>query len=879
MKVRSKKNDLGGGGEVQVGRGLWAELAALLLLTLTAFFFVSIYSEHRVAVTVAGAGAPPLSNACGWAGQALAGILIAYLGLIGSYVLVCVFASWAMCAFFRIGIVGWPWRIIGALLLVANVAALEFCFYGESPLLPATYRTAFEDPFRSGGYWGQLIGFAMSQYFGSTGTYLVAGLCILSGICLVADVRMTPLVRLMVLAGRDAAVDVQRRVPGFWGSLRGAWRRRAAERRARARFKERNAPRESAERAEKKAEPVRASASASRDIDIDADTDMDDIDEVASRPRAKGRSRGKARGTTAGAVNEDFDRDEADDSEDVNEDVDEADDEEGAERDGEADVDETAAAAVIAPAAPRAPVERKIRLSSKPAEPDGGAMRFEETQLRLAGVYSLPPITFLEDPPAVNHEEGRDELEEVAAKIEKTLLSFKIEARVEEIQRGPVITQYEVSIAAGIKVHKIVSLADDMAMALSARSIRVVAPIPGKSAVGIEVPNRKRELVGLKELMQSKAFADSQAQLPLVLGKDVAGEPIIADLTRMPHLLIAGSTGSGKSVCINTIIISMLMTRTPEELKLVLIDPKMVELSSFEDIPHLLTPVITDMKKAPAALEWLVRKMEQRYALLANAEVRNIQGYNQLDKKTIFERLAPRIGHEEAEKAPEKLPYLVVIIDELADMMMSSSKEVESSIIRLAQKSRAVGIHVILATQRPSVDVITGLIKSNMPCRISFMVASRIDSRTILDRNGAERLLGQGDMLYMAPGSSDVIRAQSTFVSDKEIRKIVRFLQKETKPEFSKEIEGFLDGGGEPRQEMEPGEDDDLYEDAVRVILETQRGSASLLQRRLGVGYTRASRLMDLMQTQGLVGPYRGSKARDVYQSLEEWEAAQSASE
>lgn len=378
-------------------------------------------------------------------------------------------------------------------------------------------------------------------------------------------------------------------------------------------------------------------------------------------------------------------------------------------------------------------------------------------------------------------------------------------------------------------------------------------------------------MVCLRELMQSVAFHESDARIPLLLGKDAAGDPIVEDLTRMPHLLIAGSTGSGKSVCINSIIASMLMTRSPEELKLILVDPKMVELSYFEDIPHLLTPVITDMKKAPAALEWLVRKMDQRYELLNKARVRQIRDYNQLGKDELFKRLSEKMSHEEADQIPESLPYFVIVIDELADLMMASAKEVEGSIIRLAQKSRAVGIHVILATQRPSVDVITGLIKSNLPSRISFKVASRIDSRTILDRNGSEKLLGDGDMLYLPPGTSNLLRAQATYISDKELKRIVKFLRKEAQPEFSSEIEGFLvgraDGGG--RMTVE----DDLYEDAIRVVLETQRGSTTLLQRRLGIGYTRASRLMDIMSEMGIVGPYKGSKAREVHMTIEEWEA------
>ena len=341
----------------------------------------------------------------------------------------------------------------------------------------------------------------------------------------------------------------------------------------------------------------------------------------------------------------------------------------------------------------------------------------------------------------------------------------------------------------------------------------------------------------------------------------------------MPHLLIAGSTGSGKSVCINTIITSMLMTRSPEELKLILVDPKMVELSTFEDIPHLLNPVITDPKKAPAALEWLVRKMDQRYDLLSKVGVRDLKSFNDLEHEDRYNRLIEKgVSHEEADEVPKKLPYMVIVIDELADLMMTSSKEVETAIIRLAQKSRAVGIHLILATQRPSVDVVTGLIKSNLPSRICFKVASKIDSRTVLDKIGGEKLLGMGDMLYQPPNSDTLERAQCTYVSDKEINKIVKHLRKEAKPQFSQEITNFLEGQQEGGGDGVPGADDDRFDEAVRIVIETGRGSTTLLQRRLGVGYTRASRMMDLMSEYGILSAYNGSKAREVRITIEEWE-------
>jgi S-DNA-T family DNA segregation ATPase FtsK/SpoIIIE len=485
------------------------------------------------------------------------------------------------------------------------------------------------------------------------------------------------------------------------------------------------------------------------------------------------------------------------------------------------------------------------------------------------GPYRLPPLDMLNSPvPAVNSLD-RPILEQTAGKIEETLRHFKIDARVVEVQKGPTITQYEVSLAAGIKVHKIMNLADDLAMALKAPSIRIVAPIPGKSTVGIEVPNRNRSTVGLRELIESPEFRDEEFKLPLALGKDVAGTPVIGDLGEMPHLLIAGSTGSGKSVSINSIIINLLLTRTPDEVKMILVDPKMVELAPFENIPHLLSPVVTDMKKAPAILGWTVEKMDERYELLAMAGVRHITSYNALGREKLRERLQGKVDEADLDGFPEHLPFIVVIIDELADLMMTASKEVEASITRLSQKSRAVGIHVILATQRPSVDVITGLIKANMPSRISFHVASKVDSRTILDRNGAEKLLGKGDLLYLPPGTSALLRVQGTFVSDKEIREVVEFVTRQAEPQFNPELTKFgVDGARDGTEE------DELYEEAVRVVLGSQRGSVTLLQRQLEIGYTRASRLMEIMHESGLVGPFKGSKAREVYYTLEEWEEA-----
>ncbi|MEW6744223.1 MAG: DNA translocase FtsK 4TM domain-containing protein [Planctomycetota bacterium] len=477
--------------------------------------------------------------------------------------------------------------------------------------------------------------------------------------------------------------------------------------------------------------------------------------------------------------------------------------------------------------------------------------------------YVFPALDILEPHPPVATGQIEKHTRECSRILEQTLASFRIEAEVADTCRGPVVTMYEMELAPGTKVDRIRALEDELAMALKVRKVRIVAPLPGKSTVGIEVPNAVRETVTLRELLESSGYQKRNLAIPVMLGKDVAGNPLVDDLARMPHLLVAGATGSGKSVCLNSIIMSLLFTRTPDQIKLILIDPKMVELSAFAKIAHLLCPVVTDIKRVPTILEWAVGKMEARYDVLHRVGVRNIYAFNELSPNEIAERL----GRPPDSEDETRMPFVVIIVDELADLMMASGKEVETLITRLAQKSRAVGIHVILATQRPSTNVITGLIKANMPTRISFMVASKVDSRVVLDVNGAEKLIGAGDMLYLTPRCSDVIRAQCSYVDDREIRDVVRFLRETCAPEYSRELV-------QERRALEsdPAQEDDLWEEAVRFVLSTQRGSASLLQRRFKIGYTRASRLIDLMGEEGLLGDFKGSQAREVLCSLEEWE-------
>ncbi len=482
--------------------------------------------------------------------------------------------------------------------------------------------------------------------------------------------------------------------------------------------------------------------------------------------------------------------------------------------------------------------------------------------------WTFPPLDLLDPEDASDPEISQDLLRSSADAIERRLASHRVEAKVVAISSGPAVTVFELELGEGQRVGSMTKFAPDLAAALKAISIRIVAPIPGKHTVGVEVPNPNRRIVRLRELLEENNEKKDQLRVPLFLGCDVAGKSIVEDLSAMPHLLIAGATGSGKSVCINSILLSILMTRSPDEVRLILIDPKMVELQNYAKIPHLMCPVVSNMKRASSVLSWVVEKMEQRYALLSAVGVRNLASYNALGEAKIKNLIGPGF---DPELTPVQLPSIVVVIDEFADLMAVAASDVELSIQRLAQKSRAVGIHVILATQRPSRDVITGLIKANLPTRIAFKVSSKTDSRVVLDANGSEQLLGNGDMLYIPPRTSTLVRAQGAFIGDEEIFQVVEFLvQQGGEPEYERSLVQEPSGKGRGAADQ-----DELYEDAVRTVLEEQRGSATLLQRKLGIGYTRASRLIELMAEDGIVGEFQGSKSRQVMLNLEQWEAQQ----
>ncbi|MBV8129713.1 MAG: DNA translocase FtsK 4TM domain-containing protein [Planctomycetaceae bacterium] len=486
--------------------------------------------------------------------------------------------------------------------------------------------------------------------------------------------------------------------------------------------------------------------------------------------------------------------------------------------------------------------------------------------------YELPPRELLEPPAPFPIQGHETQIHARAMLLERTLLDFGYRVRVVQIDTGPVITQFEIELEAGLRVSRVMSLADDLAIALAVPSVRIVAPIPGKTTVGIEVPNDRRVVVRLSEVIASVEPSTRPSKIPLYLGKDVKGTPMVFDLADMPHLLMAGSTGTGKSVCLNAMILSILMTKRPDEVKLILVDPKKVELSQYKKIPHLMHPVVTDMKKAESILAWACEKMDERYELLRRAEVRNIQGYNQLGAAELLERMRPE-DQEEQKRIPTHMPYIVIVADEMADLMMTAAKEVEQYIVRLAQLSRAVGMHLILATQKPVVDVVTGLIKGNMPARISFKVASRGDSRVILDEIGADRLLGNGDMLFLIPGTSQIVRSQGTYVSDAELKRVCQYLERYP-VEFSREVMQHQVSGA-PGKDRSAGlkERDELYEPAIEIVIREGRGSCSLLQRALGIGYGRAARLVDFMAEDGIVGEFKKGEPREVLYSWEEWEA------
>ncbi|HEX7631236.1 MAG TPA: DNA translocase FtsK [Lacunisphaera sp.] len=535
------------------------------------------------------------------------------------------------------------------------------------------------------------------------------------------------------------------------------------------------------------------------------------------------------------------------------------------------------------PAAAKAPVAGKIELN---------IVKAEETKKAKVALpqsddknYEFPPLKLLREQVRADGSNSEEEHRQNAENLLRILGEFGVEVTLGEIHVGPVITCYEVIPAAGVRVEKISGLDKNIALGMRAQSVRILAPIPGKAAVGVEVPNQKATPVGMREILESSAWNDEKRELPIALGKDVSGKPLISDLSKMPHLLIAGATGSGKSVCINSIVASILYSKSPKDVRLIMVDPKVVELKIFNPLPHMLIPVVTEPKKVPAALKILLKEMERRYQVFAKVNVRNITGFNNR-KKDKPEPLPPEQQAEldgvvEEIEIPDRLPYIVAIVDELADLMMVSPAEIETSIARLAQLARAAGIHLIIATQRPSVNVITGVIKANLPSRIAFQVASQVDSRTILDGKGADTLIGRGDMLFSPPGSSKLVRAQGAFVADEEVQSIVEFLKRNGPPQYDQSVQQQIDRAAKEEEEGDEeggdeegdmGDDSALFQQALDVLKSTKRASTSMMQRRLRIGYNRAARIMDLMEDKGIVGPENGSSPREILVDLDTYQ-------
>ncbi|MEQ8210070.1 MAG: DNA translocase FtsK 4TM domain-containing protein [Lacipirellulaceae bacterium] len=801
------------------------DLFSLLLLVVAALVGTALwtYDATDPPSTLVFPPKETISNACGAAGAYVAHYLFSSVGYAAIYVAASL-AVTALILIFRRAVDqpvlrGFGWT--ASLIAVATLATMALPNSTPGPEIGA------------GGYVGAMGHALLESHFASFGAYILAFAVLLAGILLSTDYFLLRFATTTTAVGGAGLVKVGR-IGGRVASL-GSNRRK---------------------------------------------TDLDDIAELEDDEEAEYEYEEEAEGE-----DEEYDYEE-EDEEDA-----EWEDEEEEEADPEPLTIKTPAPKEETPANPAAEVATgAAAVASGLKEKLAGALRIKNPntkrderteiieQLEAAdhqGVddldYQLPPLDLLLEAEDVCYEDYEREVRRRAKVLEKTFANFGFNVKVVEIETGPVIAQYELELEAGLRLAKIMNLADDIAVALRVPGVRIVAPLPGKNSVGIEVPNDTRQVVRMREVIEEANGKARRMKIPIYLGKDVTGNPMVVDLAKLPHLLIAGRTGTGKSVCLNSIIVSMLMSRGPDEVRMLMIDPKMVELSGYKKLPHLMHPVVTDMRKAEAILAWSVDKMEERYELLAKAGVRQISVYNELSEEELRDRMQPR-SDAEWEQIPKSLPYIVIVADEMADLIMTCGKEVQDHIIRLAQKSRAVGIHLILATQKPTVDVITGLIKSNLPARIAFQVASRTDSQVVLDANGADKLLGNGDMLFLSPGTSTLLRGQGTFLSDDEITDITDFVGTDS-PQFAKElIELKTKEEQEAASAGGPADDrDELYNEAVEIVIREQRGSVSLLQRCLSIGYGRAARLIDFMAEDGIVAAYNGAKAREVTMTMADW--------
>ena len=790
---------------------------------------------------------PVVTNACGYWGALIASALLDSIGL-ASVVFVVGLGALATALLLKPNIDSPVLRSLGATILLTGVATL-------ASLLPLPIQGM--PVVGNGGYLGAMTSTWLLDHFAPTGAWILTITTLAVGVLLASDyvlVRLGGVVAHGALrVSKSGVKNTQRVLPAL--------------RRKRRPFTDTEEP-----------------------ITLDVD-DADYEESSTHEPTIKFRKRPtKAAAREAEVVEEDPESWQADDEsaewadyeyeddseqewEDEDEDIseDEADSHEMELEDETVNVRNDAVHEVPSP---------KIRNPRKKEKSDPRRALFEEMSESMpSGIedYHLPALELLEQSDDISFEEQEREVRNKARILTETFRDFGFNIRVTHIDTGPVIAQYEIELEAGLRLSKITGLSDDLAIALRVPSVRIVAPIPGKNTVGIEVPNENRQVVRLRDVIEESDTQSAKMNIPVFLGKDVSGNPMVVDLAKMPHLLIAGRTGTGKSVCLNAIITSILMCCRPDEVRMLMIDPKMVELSGYGRLPHLMHPVITDMQKAEAILAWAVEKMEERYSLLAKVGVRHINSFNDLGREEVLRRLEVDESEDGKADVPEKLPFIVIVADEMADLMMTAGKDVEQHIIRLAQKSRAVGIHLILATQKPTVDVITGLIKSNLPARLSFQVASKTDSRVVLDENGADKLLGNGDMLFLWPGTSTLIRGQGTYLSDEEIDTVCEHCS-EGEQNFVGELLNLKvskEDDGETASMDTIKKRDPLYDSAIEVVIREGRGSCSLLQRCLGIGYGRAAKLIDFMAEDGIVGAYNGSKAREVVMTMSQWNAMQ----
>lgn len=823
------------------------EICGVLILGATFLLFLALATdgyqgENRRPITALG----DIPNALGEPGAAVAGFLYILLGH-GAHVLYVLTFVWGAMLLRHLPLDRLPTRLVGTLLLASAVAGLLHINYASPDI--GHY---------PGGALGAFVSHALEGPFGPVGANIISATLGVIGLLLATEflfVRATHTIVLAVMLAIRSLGDLRHRVSltvTGYRARRQAWQERRSEREKTA-TKIRATERKSILKAPfaKKEVKIKEAPEAVEEITFE-EADLSRIRVTAASPPEVQELPFDA----APGVDEEVEA------------VHDGSYENGTAAQGAEEEEANLNADVGEINSYLTEYGPKIRTS-------GSIAALEILRRKTAFDEELPPdyeypkkftkpdIEMLERARLTRHEDHTAALRQMGLLLEERLRTFGIEARVTDVTRGPTITRFELEPAPGIKVSRFMSLADDLALALKAHRVRVEAPIPGKGRVGIEVPNDEREAVVIRELLESRTFNRSGGALTLALGKDITGDVIVADLATMPHLLVAGATGAGKTVCVKTVLASLLFSKTPEEMQLMLIDPKMVELSIFNDIPHLITPVVIDPKKAAASLNWLINEMEERYRLFAHLRVRNIEIYNQSVENGEIEMAGAEQGDDtETMSIVRKLPYIVCIIDELADLMMLARAEVEDAIARLAQLARAVGIHLIIATQRPSVDVLTGVIKANFPARVSFQVSSRVDSRCILDEIGAERLIGQGDMLYLPPGRSKPLRVQGAFVSDAEMNSLIAYLKTQAPPQYRDEIENW--GKQQSAFDDFSDEEDDLLNDAIRVVVETGQASISMVQRRLRVGYTRAARLIDMMEQRGIVGPHVGSKAREI---------------